>query len=406
MSSSKGAHHWMAMNNRAPIVTHMKTLLSPSDPAAQGLALELGSATGAQLEVLAEAYPGLIWRPSEYAAGKSVVRGFYEQGPDGPEVGHPVAKVRHLADLDTALEQLENVLSAVEIDASTPFETWPAAVTGSGAGSYALLFASNIVHIAPWAVAEGIFAGAAASGGSLFFHGPFQSIDGKFVGVGHEEQWDMQMRGCEKGWGIRGVSEMASEGAKHGLRLVATEHPVGPAKNFVLQFIKEAFVFDKMNITNVAICPQDCVCGPTLQERNHATKTEWEITSPTFIHAIETFNTSGCIIIPNAIPTSFASNCHQLAANDLKYLRSELKQRKKQALETNDHHLSVATKVGLIVPLTLTQLLVARTNFYIFLFCSIINYCHLLYHHLLYRHWLTFQPTRPSLDLRSPSAAM
>jgi len=158
---SSGAHHWMAMNNRTPIVTHMKTLLSPSDPAAQGLALELGSATGAQLEVLAEAYPGLIWRPSEYAAGKSVVRGFYEQGPDGPEVGHPVAKVRHLGDLDTALEQLENVLSAVEIDASTPFETWPAAVTES-AGSYALLFASNIVHIAPWAVAEGIFAGAAA----------------------------------------------------------------------------------------------------------------------------------------------------------------------------------------------------------------------------------------------------
>ena len=38
-------------------------------PAAQGLGLEFGSATGAQLEVLAVAYPGLTWRPSEYCAG-------------------------------------------------------------------------------------------------------------------------------------------------------------------------------------------------------------------------------------------------------------------------------------------------------------------------------------------------
>jgi hypothetical protein len=32
---------------------------------------------------------------------------------------------------------------------------------------------------------------------------------------------------------------MAAEGAKHGLKHAATEHPVGPAKNFLLQFVKE-----------------------------------------------------------------------------------------------------------------------------------------------------------------------
>ena len=31
-------------------------------------------------------------------------------------------------------------------------------------------------------------------------------------------------------------------------------------------------------------------------------------------------------------------------------------------------------------------------------------YFHLLYRHLLYRHWIIPTPTRPSLDLRSPSA--
>ena len=194
------------------------------------------------MEALAAAFPGLSWRPSEYCPGQSVVRGFYEQGPDGPEHGHPVTKVRSLADLDNVLSQFGNVELAVDIDASTPFDSWPPAVTQSGVGSYALLFASNIVHIAPWAVACGLFSGAAAAlrpGGSLVFHGPFQ-LNGMCVGLGHEQLWDAQMRSFDgEGWGIRDVSEMAAEAAKHGLRHAATEHPVGPAKNFLLQFVKE-----------------------------------------------------------------------------------------------------------------------------------------------------------------------
>jgi hypothetical protein len=116
-----------------------------------------------------------------------VVRGFYEQGPDGPLPGSPVAKVRSLGDLDATLGKHDNVLPAVELDGSAPFEKWPAAVTGSGVGSYALVFASNVVHIAPWAVAEGIFAGAAVAlrtGGSLIFHGPFK-LNGPVPSVAH-----------------------------------------------------------------------------------------------------------------------------------------------------------------------------------------------------------------------------
>ena len=52
-------HHWMAMNNRAPIAAHMQNLLPPDSPAAQGLALEIGSGTGAQMEALAESFPGI-----------------------------------------------------------------------------------------------------------------------------------------------------------------------------------------------------------------------------------------------------------------------------------------------------------------------------------------------------------
>ena len=86
----------MANANKGPIAEHMLTLLPPDS---EGLALEVGSGTGAQMEMLAAAFPQLQWRPSEYAAGTSVVRGFYEQGPDGPEPGHPVSKVRRLSAL-------------------------------------------------------------------------------------------------------------------------------------------------------------------------------------------------------------------------------------------------------------------------------------------------------------------
>ena len=235
-------HHWMAANNRAPIAEAMRTLVPPASAAAQGLALEIGSGTGAQLEALAETYPGLSWRPSEYCAGQSVVRGFYEQGADGPDPGHPVEKVRGLADLDAVLGKYSNVLPAVELDGSAPYDSWPSSVVDSGPGAYALIFCSNVVHIAPWAVAEGIFAGAGRAlraGGSLVFHGPYKR-DGKCEGMGHEQLWDEQMRSFGKDWGIRDVDDMAAEAAKHGMRLATTEHPIGPAKNFLLQFVKEA----------------------------------------------------------------------------------------------------------------------------------------------------------------------
>ena len=147
-----------------------------------------------------------------------------------------------MAALDAAMSKCSNVLPAVELDGSTPFESWPAAVTESGRGSYAVVFASNVVHISPWAVAEGIFAGAAAAlrrGGSLVFHGPFKQ-NGKCVNT-DTTVFDTQMRAWKggKGWGVREVSVMAAEAAKQGFRHAATEHPVGPAKNYLLQFVKE-----------------------------------------------------------------------------------------------------------------------------------------------------------------------
>jgi hypothetical protein len=54
-------HHPSAMRNRAPIADAMRSLF-PQDTS--GLALEIGSGTGAHLEILAADYPQLQWRPS------------------------------------------------------------------------------------------------------------------------------------------------------------------------------------------------------------------------------------------------------------------------------------------------------------------------------------------------------
>ena len=177
------------------------------------------------------------------------------------------------------------MLPALDIDASEPFEDWPEEVT-CDAGNYALLFSrsagnpkvepsptvsapvlmsftfaplpsprvrSNVVHIAPWAVARGIFSAASVAlrpGGALVFHGPFKESAGGTDKYFVEDSnlrfcdpalWDEQMRGFDgEGWGIRTIGEMTAEATKHGLALRGQCWPVGPSQNFLLLFIKDS----------------------------------------------------------------------------------------------------------------------------------------------------------------------
>ena len=176
-------HHPSALRNRVPISVAVRKLL-PTD--SEGLALEVGSGTGAHLEILAADFPKLQWRPSEYAVNKNVVRGFHED-TEGP--GRPREGILTLQALDSFLSRLDNVLPALEVDVSQPFDTWPEELSvategdhSAGPGSFALMYSSNVLHITPWAVTVGLFAGAGAAlrpGGSLMIHGPFKA-DGKY----------------------------------------------------------------------------------------------------------------------------------------------------------------------------------------------------------------------------------
>ena len=197
-------HHPSALRNRVPISVAARTLLSTDS---EGLALEVGSGTGAHLEVLAADFPKLQWRPSEYAVNKIVVRGFHEdlEGPGRPREG-----ILTLEALDSLLSRFPNVLHALEVDVSQPFDTWPEELSvategdhSAGPGSFALVYCSNVLHITPWAVTEGLFAGAGAAlrpGGSLMIHGPFK-VDGKcttpetelFVSAAQLVMWGLQL---------------------------------------------------------------------------------------------------------------------------------------------------------------------------------------------------------------------
>ena len=79
---------------------------------------------------------------------------------------------------------LPNIRPPLRIDLSDP--AWcPEMHDGSGPGKLLAVFCANVIHIAPWRVAEGLFAGAARylrADGRLFLYGPFKR-DGKHTAL-------------------------------------------------------------------------------------------------------------------------------------------------------------------------------------------------------------------------------
>ena len=85
---------------------------------------------------------------------------------------------RHLKSIEAwrAHAGLPNIRPPLRIDLTDP--AWcPEMHDGSGPTELLAVFCANVIHIAPWRVAEGLFAGAARylrSDGRLFLYGPFK----------------------------------------------------------------------------------------------------------------------------------------------------------------------------------------------------------------------------------------
>ena len=179
-----------------------------------GDVLEAGSGTGQHVVHFAGHTPGITWWPSDY-------------------------NENHLASIAAwrAHAGLANIRPPMPIDLSDP--VWnPAMQDGSGPGKLLAVFCANVIHIAPWRVAEGLFAGAARylrPDGRLFLYGPFKR-DGKHTALSNAV-FDTSLRERDAEWGVRDLGEVGALADSVGLTLVETVNM--PANNMILIFARD-----------------------------------------------------------------------------------------------------------------------------------------------------------------------
>ena len=193
--------------NHAPIWAVLQKYLAGKS----GDVLEAGSGTGQHVVHFAKQAPDITWWPSDLNA-------------------------QHLTSIAAWRKHvgLPNIRPPLRIDLSDP--AWcPAMHDGSGPAELLAVFCANVIHIAPWRVAEGLFAGAARylrADGRLFLYGPFKR-DGKHTALSNAV-FDTSLRERDAEWGVRDIGELSTLAASVGLSLIETV-PM-PANNLILVF--------------------------------------------------------------------------------------------------------------------------------------------------------------------------
>ena len=180
-----------------------------------GDVLEAGSGTGQHVVYFARQNPDIIWWPSDLGA----------------------AHLKSIAAWREAAA-LPNIRPPQRIDLSDP--DWAvAALDGHAPGKLLAIFCANVIHIAPWRVAEGLFAGAARhlrEDGRLFLYGPFKR-DGRHTAISNAV-FDTSLKSQDPEWGVRDVGDVArlAEGVGLGLAEIFEM----PANNLILMFGRSA----------------------------------------------------------------------------------------------------------------------------------------------------------------------
>lgn len=187
-----------AARNRDPILAVLRRVLPRT-----GLILEVASGTGEHAVHFAARLPDLAWQPTD---------------PD-PDMLRSIAAHR-------ARAALPNLRPPLILDAAAP--SWPVARADG-------IVAINLIHIAPWAAAEGLMRGAAgalAPGAPLTLYGPF-SEDGRHTAPSNAA-FDADLRRRDPAWGVRAIGAVTALARGHGLTLA--ERIAMPANNLSLVF--------------------------------------------------------------------------------------------------------------------------------------------------------------------------
>lgn len=173
-----------------------------------GEVLEAGSGTGQHVVHFAREAPEIIWWPSDLND----------------------AHLKSIAAW-SAFSGSSNIHPPLRIDL-TATDWFPAT---DAPGKLLAIFCANVIHIAPWRVAEGLFAGAARylrEDGALFLYGPFKR-GGKHTAISNAV-FDTSLRERDAEWGVRDVGDVERLAASTGLTL--REIVPMPANNLILEF--------------------------------------------------------------------------------------------------------------------------------------------------------------------------
>ena len=157
-----------------------------------GTVLEIGSGTGQHIAHLAGDFPELTWVPS-----------------DVPDEHH--ASIRAWR----AQAGHENLTAPIRIDAAAD---WAESEAVCSLGPLAGVLCCNVIHIAPWPVAEGLVRGAGralAPGAALMLYGPFRE-GGRHTGEGNA-RFDAGLRAENPDWGLRDLDAVAALADAAGL---------------------------------------------------------------------------------------------------------------------------------------------------------------------------------------------
>ena len=168
-------HYAATARNREPILAVLREYLP-----AHGTVLEIASGSGEHIVHFARAFPALTFHPSD-----------------------PERSARASVDAWVKHEALTNVVpsAALDVTADTP---WPLQRADA-------VLCINMIHIAPWAAAEGLMRGAGsllAAGGVLYLYGPYKQ-GGKHT-ASSNAVFDADLRARDPAWGVRDLDDVTA----------------------------------------------------------------------------------------------------------------------------------------------------------------------------------------------------
>jgi len=191
-------HAPAAARNRQPILDVLRQHL----PAA-GLVLEVASGSGEHVMHFAASLPNLVFQPSD-----------------------PDSAARASIDDWARTTGLANVRPAVALDAQQA--AWPVEQACA-------VLCSNMIHIAPWAAATGLIAGAGrtlSADGVLYLYGPYRR-GGRHTAQSNDA-FDRDLRQRNPAWGVRDLEDVAACANENGFS--TPEIVEMPANNLSLIF--------------------------------------------------------------------------------------------------------------------------------------------------------------------------